>query len=212
MRFLSLLVAFCFTFNVLASTGTVQELERVLDDYQYSLSVEWDQKDQNFYDVKTKEFFSKLEQLIKEEGLSQEQIMTLVNKKANNKALVEALKLKLSLMGKNISNEELIKLINESTKDMYSRGASWNGQIILPVAIGLLIAAVVGYAIWWDASHVCVAWENQYVCNTYNNCPYSSGGYYDPYNGGYYGGHYCYGPQYTTTCGYQDVCTQYEKK
>lgn len=212
MRFLSLLVAFCFTFNVLASTGTVQELERVLDDYQYSLSVEWDQKDQKFYDVKTKEFFSKLEQLIKEEGLSQEQIMTLVNKKANNKALVEALKLKLSLMGKNISNEDLIKLINESTKDMYSRGASWNGQIIIPVAIGLLIAAVVGYALWWDANHVCVAWENQYVCNTYNNCPSSAGGYYDPYNGGYYGGHYCYGPLYTTTCGYQDVCTQYEKK
>jgi hypothetical protein len=212
MRFLSLLVAFCFTFNVLASTGTVQELERVLDDYQYSLSVEWDQKDQKFYDVKTKEFFSKLEQLIKEEGLSQEQIMTLVNKKANNKALVEALKLKLSLMGKNISNEDLIKLINESTKDMYSRGASWNGQIIIPVAIGLLIAAVVGYALWWDANHVCVAWENQYVCNTYNNCPSSAGGYYDPYNGGYYGGQYCYGPLYTTTCGYQDVCTQYEKK
>jgi hypothetical protein len=205
-------VAFCFTFNVLASTGTVQELERVLDDYQYSLSVEWDQKDQNFYDVKTKEFFSKLEQLIKDEGLSQEQIMTLVNKKANNKSLVEALKLKLNLMGKNISNVELIKLVNESTKDLYSRGASWNGQIIIPVAIGLLIAAVVGYAIWWDANHVCVAWENQYVCNTYNNCPQYGGGHYDPYNGGFYGGKYCYGPLYTTTCGYEDVCTQYEKK
>lgn len=212
MRFLSLFVAFCFSFNVLASTGTVQELERVLDDYHYSLSVEWDQKDQEFYNKKTQEFFASVEKLIKNDGLSQDQIMALVNKRANDKALVDAMKLKLSLMGKNLTNDDLIKLINESTKDLYSRGASWNGQIILPAAIGLIIAAVIGYAIWWDANHTCVAWENQYVCNTYNNCPYYNTGYYDPYNGGYYGGHYCYGPLYTTTCGYENVCTQYVKK
>jgi hypothetical protein len=47
MRF----VAFCFSFNVLASTGTVHELERVVDDYHNSPSVDWDQKDPALYEA-----------------------------------------------------------------------------------------------------------------------------------------------------------------
>lgn len=211
MRIVSLLVAFCFSLNVMASTGTVAELERALDDYHYSLSVEWDQKDQAVYEAKTAEFFAKLEKMIKEQGLSQEQIMTLVEKKVNNKNTVEALKLKMSLLPKNASASELAKMIKESTSDMYSQGASWNGEVLISVGIGLLVAAAIGYAIWWDANHECVAYETQYVCNTYNNCHYS-GGYYDPYyGGGYYGGTYCYGGSYTT-CGYADVCVEYAKK
>ncbi len=210
MRLVSLFVALCFSVNVMASTGTVQELERHLDDYHYALSVEWDQKDQKFYDAKTNEFFAKLQTLIKEDGLSQDQIMTLVNNKVPNKAVVDALKLKLSLLSKGASAEELAAIVKESSKDFYSQGASWNGSVVFPVAIGLLVAAVIGYSIWWDANHECVAYESQYVCNTYNNCHYS-GGSYDPYYGGSYGGTYCYGSQYTT-CGYADVCTQYAKK
>lgn len=211
MRLVSLFVALCFSVNVMASTGTVQELERHLDDYHYALSVDWDQKDQKFYDAKTNEFFAKIQKLIKEDGLSKDQIMTLVNNKVPNKAVVDALKLKLSLLAKGSSAEELAVIVKESSKDFYVQGASWNGSVVFPVAIGLLVAAVIGYSIWWDANHECVAYESQYVCNTYNNCHYNGGGYYDPYYGGSYGGTYCYGTPYTT-CGYADVCTQYAKK
>lgn len=211
MRFIALLVAFCFSLNVMASTGTVQELERALDDYHYALSVEWDQQDQSFYDAKTKEFFSKMESLIKNDGLTQDQVLTLVSKKVNNPKVVEALKLKAALMSKANSAEELAKMVKESTGDMYSQGASWNGQVIVPVVIGLLVVGVIAYSVWWSATHECVAYEQQYVCNTYNNCSYY-GGYYDPYyGGGYYGGTYCYGGTYTT-CGYENVCTEYAKK
>jgi hypothetical protein len=210
MRIISLLVAFCFSLNVMASTGTVQELERVLDDYHYSLSVEWDQRDQQFYDSKTKDFFGKLEKLITTEGLSKDQMMNLVEKKVNNKNVVEALKLKMSLLAKGASAEDLARMIQDSTKEMYATGASWNGEVVRTVAIVLLVAAIIGYSVWWDSNHECVAYENQYVCNTYNNCTYT-GGYYDPYYGGYSGGSTCFGGPYTT-CGYADVCTQYEKK
>jgi hypothetical protein len=210
MRFLSLLVAFCFSLNVMASTGTVQELERVLDDYHYSLVVEWDQKDQSFYDAKTTALFSQLEKLIKEEGLTQAQMMTVIEKKSGNKKMIEALKLKMSIMGKGVTALELSQIVKDSSHDMYSQGASWNGEVVFYVSIGLLVAAVVGYSIWWENNHVCVAYENEYVCNTYNNCSYSSG-YYDPYFGGYRGNNFCYGAPYTT-CGYANVCTEYQKK
>ena len=194
----------------MASTGTVQELERLMDDYTYSMSVEWDQKDEAFYQNKTQVFFNGLSALIKENGLTKEQMMTIISKKVNNQALVDALTLKMNLLPQNASTEELANLVKESAKDMYNRGASWNGSVVVPVVIGLAIAGAIGYAIYWSATHKCVAYENQYVCNTYNNCSYG-GGYYDPYyGGGYYGGSYCYGSY--TSCGYQNVCTEYAKK
>lgn len=205
MRFISLLVAFCFTFNVMASTGTVQELERALDDYQYSLSVEWDQNDQNFYDQKTKEFFGKLEQLIKEEGLTQDQMIALVEKKVNNPAVVNALKLKLSLLGKGASTNDLLALIKDSSKDMYAQGASWNGDVVYTVIAGLLVAAIVGYSIWWDTNHECVSYESQFVCNTVQSC---TGSYFDPYTGVYV----TCTPYPQTVCGWKNVCTAYKKK
>lgn len=205
MRIISLLVAFCFTFNVMASTGTVQELERVLDDYQYSLSVEWDQKDSEFYDVKTKEFFGKLERLIKEEGLTQDQMMSLIEKKANNPSVINALKLKLSLLDQGSSTDDLVALIKDSTKDLYSQGASWNGQVVYTVIAGLLVAAIVGYSIWFDVNHECVSYDTQYVCHTVASC---TGSYFDSYTGVFV---QCT-PWPQTVCGWNNYCTSYKKK
>ena len=208
MRFVSLLVAFCFSLNVMASTGTIQELERAMDDYTYALSVEWDQKDQAFYEAQTKAFFDKMSKMISEDGLSKEEVMKLIELKTKNKASLEALKLKLSVLAKGASTEELVKIVKDASKDLYDQGASWNGSVIIPVAIGIVVVGALAYSIWWSATHECVAYSNQYVCNTYNDCHYYGGGYYS----GYYGGGYaCYGGSYTT-CGYVDVCTQYAKK
>jgi hypothetical protein len=212
MRIVSLLVAICFSFNVMASTGTIQQLESSLNDYQYSLSVEWDQKDQAFYDAKTAEFFAKLDKLIKEDGLTKEEILAFAALKLNNKPLVDAIKLKMSLF-KNTSAEDLASMISESSKDMYAKGASWNGEIIFP-AIGVLIAvAIVGYSYWWDAHHECVATDTVYMCNTYNSCTgMSTMGTYSPYWTGIPNNSpNCINfPQ--TYCGYQTVCTEYVEK
>lgn len=213
MRIISLLIAFCFSLNVMASTGTIQELEKHLDDYQYALTVDWDQKDEAFYNAKTKDFFEKIGKLIKEDGLSQEQVMKLVETKMNNKEALNALKLKLNVLSKGASQEELANIVKESAKDLYAKGASWNGEVVIGVAVLAVFVGLIAYSVWWDANHECVAWEEQYVCNTYNNC-YYSGGYYGGsyYGGGYYGnGGYCYGPA-TTYCGYTDVCTEYQRK
>lgn len=216
MRIISFLVAFCFSLNVMASTGTIQELERHMDDYQYALSVEWDQKDQAFYEAQTKAFFEKMGKLIKEDGLSKSEILRLVEAKTKNKEALEALKLKLSVLSKGASVEELANIVKEYSQDLYSQGASWNGQVVFSVVIGLVIVGAIAYAIWWDASHECVAWENQYVCYQEDNCYYSggstSGGYsYDVWGNWVAPGYTCYGPP-RTYCGYSDVCTEYAKK
>lgn len=216
MRLVSLLVAFCFSFNVLASTGTIQELERHMDDYQYALSVEWDQQDQAFYEAKTEAFFQKMSKLINEKGLSQAEVLKMVETKTKNKAALEALKLKISLLAKNASAEELANIVKESSKDLYSQGASWNGEVVFSVALGIVLIGALVYSIWWSATHECVAYENQWVCNTYDNCYYSGGSvgggyYYDNWGNWVQPGYTCYGPA-RTTCGYTDVCVEYAKK
>jgi hypothetical protein len=205
MKIISLFVAFCFSLNVMAASGTIKELERHLDDYHYALSVEWDQQDDKFYQAQTSAFYAKLKQLIMEKGISQEQILSLVEGKVNDKAALEALKLRLSLANYTSSPEELARIVRESSKDFYAQGASWSAGSTITIVGGLLVAAVIGYAIWWSANHKCVAYEMQYVCQNYSNCHYGS--YYDSY----YGGYYCYGPGYTT-CGWANVCTQYARK
>lgn len=195
MKFMSLLVAFCFSLNVMAASG----LESAVNEYQYALSVEWDQKDAKFYDAKTVEFFNQLK------GVSKEEMLAFADSKLENKAAVDALKLKLSVLSQANSAQELAALVRENSKDFYARGASWNGETMVSVAIVAVIVGVIAYAVWWDANHVCTAYGTDYVCRTYG----CGGGYYGgSYYGGYYGG---YGSCYTS-CGYQQVCTNYERK
>jgi hypothetical protein len=98
-----------------------------------------------------------------------------------------------------------MKMIQEHSSSIYLQGASWNGGVLLPAAIVLLVAAAVGYSIWFNANHTCVQTRSVYMCNSYNNC------YYGPDIT--YGGYYCYGGVgLYTVCGNTDVCTEYAKK
>jgi hypothetical protein len=202
MKLVSYVLLFCMTFNVFASTGTVQELERQLDDYQYAMSVEWDQKNQDFYNKETNAFFDKLSALIKTEGLSNEQIMNLLEKKVSNKQVLESIKLKVSLLTKVNSPAELAAVLRDNAQSFYVKGASWNGDVALTVGIGVVLAAVLGYAIWFSATHKCVQYSTRYECRAVN---YGSSGYND-YNSGFYS------TSSYTSCGYYDYCVQYEKK
>lgn len=207
MRIISLIIAFCFSLNVLANSGTIQELERLVDDYHYTLNVEWDQKDSRFYEEQSQIFFKKLERLIVEGNLSKLEVAELLERKINNRAVAEAMKLKMSLLTNVNNSEELARVIRESANDFYDQGASWNGHVVFSVAISIVLIGLLAYSVWWDANHECVAWENKYVCDNRNNCSIYAG--YDGYSHTY-NGTIC-GPSYST-CGYTDVCTRYEKK
>lgn len=199
MKIISFFIAFCFTFNVLADTGSIREFDRLLDGYHYALTVEWDQKDQSFYEKETKSFFSQLDKLIAEKGITKSEILNLMEKKIVNKEALEAIKLKFSILGKGASLEDYMQIIKDSSSEMYSQGANWNGRVWIPASIALLvIVAIVGYTVWWDDNHDCVEYETQYICRTYNNCNNST------YTTSCYTNY--------TTCAYEEVCTDYDKK
>jgi hypothetical protein len=162
MKILSIVLSLCLTFNVLAASGTVSEFEKSLDSLQYSMTVEWDQKDQAVYEKITKTFFDEMEHMMASQQLSQEQVLAVLEKKVANKKALEAIKLKLSLMGK-VNESQLSEVLKDNAKEMYSQGASWNGDIVTPVVIGVVVLAV-GYLIWFHATHECNSYNTQYTC------------------------------------------------
>lgn len=188
MKLISALLSICLTFNVLAASGTATELERQLDEYQYVMTVEWDQKDQAFYERETKAFFEKLSKALSEGSASKESILALAESKMKNKEALNALKFKLSLLTNVNSQEQLAQALKESSKDFYGKGASWSGDVeIILAAAGII--AVIGYIIWFSKTHECVAWEQRWECRTTND-EYSS----------------------YTTCGWEDYCIDYSRK
>ncbi|MGE3610325.1 MAG: hypothetical protein AB7I27_12105 [Bacteriovoracaceae bacterium] len=188
MKIISFILLFCFTLNSFASTGSIQELEKVLDDYQYALTVEWDQKDQNVYQEQTKVLFEKLDELMSK-GLSKQELKAVLEKKVQNAKTIEAIKLKLALL-QNGSTQELFKVVTENRKDFYSRGASWYGGENLQIAGGvLLLVAIIGYAVWFDNNYDCVATEDRWECDQTVS-----------------------GNTSHTSCGWETYCTQYAKK
>jgi uncharacterized protein YoaH (UPF0181 family) len=198
MRFLSSLLALLFTMNVTASTGTVNELVRALDEYQYATTVEWDQKDQAFMQKATEKFYAELNQLMNQ-GLSEAEMMDVVSSKVREPQALEALKLKMHLMAKSsASAQDLARMIAQETKHMYATGASWDGYVYWSIGGGIIIAALIGYSIWWSNQRVCVAYTRGTQCGWVNQFPS-----WDP--------NYPNTPSYYT-CWETNYCTQYEKR
>lgn len=193
MKFVSFFLAFFISFNVLANSGTIQEFEKAFDNYQYSLIVEWDQKDEAFFNAKTNEFNSHLKGAFAN-GLTQEQLLTFLESKIQNKKALEAIKLKASLLPKDLSQEELMIELKDASKDIYSQGASWNGDTVLAVVFGALFVYMLSFAaraIYQELTHECVKTESRYSCT--DRCSLID--------------NYC-----RNDCGYSDVCLEWVKK
>lgn len=164
MKFFSWLLCLCLSMSALASTNSIQALEKGMDDYHFALTVEWDQKNKEFYNKKTEEFFASVKEAMNE-GVTKAEILKLVESRTKNPQSLEAIKLKMNVLTVQADNQkELAELLRISSADFYQQGASWNGDVALYTAFGILAAALIGYAIWWNIKYECVAYE------TYRDC------------------------------------------
>ncbi len=156
MKLVALITLLCISFNVLATP--IRELEASFDNYNYSLTVEWDQKDQKFFNDKTDEFLKQISHQFLANGVTKEDINSLLEKKVGNKVFMDAMKLKLSLMPV-MNSEELIQFLKSHSDEFYTRGASWTG--IEWDTVGLIAGGVVllGAMIWFLVSYDCAEYD-----------------------------------------------------
>lgn len=147
MKMISMLLCFCFSLNVLAASN----LEEVYNDYQYSMTVEWDQKDQDFRNAKTEEFYKNMDALMAS-GLTTSEMMNFVEKKVSNKKAFEEMKAQAAQAN---STQELAQIFNQNMNSMYAQGASWNGSNFLPTAVIVVISALFVYSIFFTIKYGC---------------------------------------------------------
>ena len=131
-----------FSMSILpAKAGAMDDLKAVFDDLNYSLEVEWDQKDEEFYFNQLARFNIRLNDL-KSQGLTNEEIVAFALDSIKDKNAARELENLFGLMSMNDLTEiQAQEMIEFYISKHSSQGASWNGRAAL-IGGGIVIVVV----------------------------------------------------------------------
>lgn len=169
--------------SVQANAASNNSLKAAFDQLNYSLSVEWDQKDRSFYDAKMKEFTAQVSEL-QAKGLSNAQLAEFAVSQIKDKTLAKELNTAFSLIQLNTLNQtDARKMVLETVSKSYNNGASWSSDVLLigGVVVLLLVAAASVAGNVRVGASVGAGCYQDYVCYDY----YDNRGFYwysDCYN------------------------------
>ena len=152
-----------------ANASTTDGLKAAFDELNYSLTVEWDQKDKDFHATQMKKFTASIRDL-QSKGLTNAQLVDFAKSQVKNAQVAKDLETAFNMIQINkMSGAEANKYILETMRKSYSAGASWNGEVFIYLAVGVLIVAL-AVAIAGSSSssggNNCY-YEDVYVCDTY---------------------------------------------
>lgn len=211
MKLFSWLLILCFTTQAFA--GTVREdLTTALNDYEFDMVVDWDQKDKARAEAFNEKFAQSLEKLFKR-GLTQTELLSVVEGRLTNKERFQTIKMKASLLQNSLTDARSVTdLLQKELSEMGQRGASWNGEVqmyVLAIVPLVLIGALILYQYTWNQSHRCAEASREMFCEDVcddwsysdNNC--------DSWGNNCTSGEYC--ARSHEECGLQEVCQDWEK-
>jgi hypothetical protein len=145
MTALLLLTAFTHVYAITPleqSTARQNELKSSFDSLNYSLNVEWNQKDTKFFNDAVSNFESEIATL-QHEGLTQQELLSYALGKAETQnAKDEINKLAKVISDSQMSPEEARAFVISKIDTTYSHGASWSGKI-MGMSAGYFIATVI---------------------------------------------------------------------
>jgi hypothetical protein len=115
-------------------------LKQAFNELHYALTVQWDQKDVNFYNTQIQIFNSQLRELQKQ-GISNKQMIEFLAAETKDEVLAQSLKSTFAQIESNkLSPEEVESLVHNQVSKIYGKGAGWNGE---KVFIGAVITFMV---------------------------------------------------------------------
>lgn len=133
MKRLLVLLLTCILFTAQVHAATNNGLKVAFDEFNYSLSVEWDQKDQAFHDKKVAEFKASLESMYAN-GLTNVDVINFMAAETKNETLKKDLEiLSVNLALNKYSQNESFELVQKALGRYYSQGSSWmpeRGQLL----------------------------------------------------------------------------------
>lgn len=114
MKFLTWILIFCFTTQAFAVTNVREGLQSAMNEFEYDMVVEWDQKDRAKAEQFTKKFTEKLEALYKE-GLSDAEVMRYIETRVVDQKQLANIKASAALQSKGGSSaQNLARALQEN--------------------------------------------------------------------------------------------------
>lgn len=134
MKFLTTFLVLCFlSGNSFAATG----FKDLFQNYQYAVTVEWDQHDKDFLEAEEQKFSKGIEILL-QSGHSTQDIVNDSLTMIHDENLRNEIKEALSLYGDNkISKDQLLNMLEQNASAMSQQGSSWStlGKIVVGVVV-----------------------------------------------------------------------------
>lgn len=197
MKLIALILSLTILTHSFAATGGSTQLRKIVDEYQYFVSVEWDQKDQKVHEKETLKLHGSLKKLIQEGKVSKSDFEAMLEEEIIDKNTRDALKLKASLVDGN-DPQAVLGFLRDTSKNLYTRGASWNGKIDWSYAfpVILLTLFVAGAVYTYNNMASCLEWGPYYTECKEESIGVDEWGF----------------TEYETTCGQTRDCLRSEKK
>jgi hypothetical protein len=125
--------------SVGASTQT--SLKDAFDEFNYSISVEWDQKDLGFYENQRKKFIDNISEL-QAQGTTYQEMIDFLRSQVKDGTLAKDLETAFNMIQINrMSQDEAHKYLLQTINNSYSTGASWNGETGYWISMGVVVIA-----------------------------------------------------------------------
>lgn len=146
MKIITLFMALTLSLNGFAAETIKERLKIALDDYHYSATVEWDQKDQYFFEEITSQFYAKMDEL-HSEGMTPEDVLSLSKNYMSNN------------IPQGLSKETLRNWLEENKVSFYDKGANWvDSRTVFLYGVATFFIGAAIYSLWYDANYECAGW------------------------------------------------------
>ena len=140
-KFFTLFLAFSFM-TVQADAVTNNNLKSAFDDLNYSLIVDWDQKDRTFYNQQMEKFAAEVKTL-QFQGLTNQQLVDFTVAQIKDQKMANDLRNAFTVVTINkMSAAEAHNYVTDVMNKSYSQGASWAGEVIVGAVILVVFIAV----------------------------------------------------------------------
>jgi hypothetical protein len=204
MKFLTWILILCFASQAMAST--VREgLEAAVNEFEYDMVVEWDQKDAAKAEAFSKKLTEKL-RVLYQEGLSNAELVKYIESRVVDKNQLASLKASAAFSAEaGSSPENIAKALQENLEKFGNKGASWNGGVAYAAVItGLLaVTALIIYQLVWNSKHRCAQGQMEERCGEETVC--------EDYDTDSQGNSYCEDYDTVYSCRNVEVCLRWEK-
>lgn len=133
-----------FAFATTASAGTIGQnaVREAINEFNYSVKVEWDQQDRDFYKAQVQKLEASIAALAAT-GMSNAEIVKAATESVQDQKLAQDINAALAAVNGNMSQEDAAKLVMQAVKANGQQGASWSGGATLIsglVLVGLIVA------------------------------------------------------------------------